>query len=107
MDYGNYYCNRFFEIGYKNMSPTGRDWMLKTLSCLQESLEKNATLNSSKDCTELKDSAMKEHVQCYLSSGFCHLEARDFIAIKMVVKSKDLFLNQNMKIINEVFKQCF
>jgi len=106
LSYGNFYCNRFLVRGYPRMTTSGQDFIVRTLSCLQETMEKDLLNTPITSCPALKKMALEEHIECYLSSGFCHLKPHDLYNVKLVIKSKDIFFGKNFKVVKEVLKHC-
>lgn len=78
--FGRHYCLRYGNR-INSFSENGKTWTQKVRKCLireMSSYEENLT------CGQLKRRAFKDHVPCYLESGFCHLSLRDK---KLVLKT--------------------
>ncbi|MFT6071373.1 MAG: hypothetical protein ACJAT2_000555 [Bacteriovoracaceae bacterium] len=71
--FGQKYCLRFDERK-TNFSIAGKLWVAKTRYCLIEKLEDNIDARS---CRSIKKESFKEHLSCYVESGFCELSKAD------------------------------
>lgn len=79
--FGRKYCLRF-EERQSNFSDEGRAWMERVRSCLIRGMEEAPEALS---CRKFKRAAVKQHVPCYVESGYCELSKKDKKAvIKMI-----------------------
>lgn len=71
--FGKKYCLRFDKRKAK-FSIFGEQWISATRDCLIEKLGENI---DAKSCREIKKESFKEHLSCYVESGFCQLSKDD------------------------------
>ncbi len=71
--FGKKYCLRF-EKRAPQFSIAGELWVSKTRNCLIKKLEDNIDARS---CRSIKKESFKEHLSCYVDSGFCELSKSD------------------------------
>lgn len=71
--FGKKYCLRF-EKRKPKFSDAGEEWINRTRDCLIEKLNENLEAPS---CREIKKDSFKEHLSCYVDSGFCELSKAD------------------------------
>lgn len=83
INFGHYYCNKF-EIELKNPSSNLVNFLNDTRSCLIESIE---TIPIDTDCRKFKKKAFKDHVSCYVESGFCELSSKHKRKIISIIKN--------------------
>ena len=89
--YGYKYCKRFSRLE-PHLTVPGRDWVRKTLRCLQEHIDCNIPVDS--PCSAVKKSAYDSHPDCYVLSGVCFLDLNEWRKILAVIDSKDNDLKQ-------------
>ncbi len=82
LGYAYKYCDRFSKKQSK-FSAVGRQWMRETRTCLQENTL--ASVDSGKSCKQIKKSAFKGHVPCYIDAGFCELPFRDKFRVMKII----------------------
>lgn len=86
MGYGYKYCQRFTSLE-PSLSAPARDWLRKTLLCLQVYVDRNIPYNA--DCTTVKAMAFDSHPDCYVGSGVCFLDVDDWTAIWNTIDLQD------------------
>lgn len=85
--YGDKICNVFLDRLPHFSNPTGQDWVLKVLTCLQEALLPALNEQCELTCQQLFDTAFKSHPACYADSGVCFLPLQDLVQIVIAVGS--------------------
>ena len=73
LQFGRRYCLRY-EARKHLFSLQGQAWINDVRSCLIREMN---TYPADLTCGELKTRAFRDHVPCYLESGYCDLSARD------------------------------
>jgi len=73
LQFGRRYCLRF-EARKDRFSPLGQSWINDVRSCLIREMD---TYPPDLTCADLKTRAFRDHVPCYLESGYCNLSGRD------------------------------
>jgi hypothetical protein len=98
IDYGLRNCSYFTSVTYDFLSPKGREWLTKTLACLQDTLS-NYTLHNSPppSCEKISQEAFDSHVPCYVRSGLCKLSLADQIVIGTTPDVDALLSNDALK----------
>lgn len=71
--FGQKYCLRF-QRNVGKFSSQGREFIERTRHCLIDQLDK---MDSSIKCSKIKKQAFKDHVPCYVESGYCELSKHD------------------------------
>lgn len=93
--YGYKYCNRsLFGLLQEMQSEVGRQWVVKTVRCLQTKL--NDEIGSAgagrgamaMSCDQIRQTALDSHPDCYVDSGFCEMPMADKMKIFNTVKSE-------------------
>jgi hypothetical protein len=95
------YCLRY-EARNERFSQMGQEWVSNVRSCLIREMN---TYVDELTCGELKNRAFKDHVPCYIESGFCSLSNQDR---KQILKTIWPSL-KNIKVILsgiETYKSC-
>ncbi|TFK50704.1 hypothetical protein OE88DRAFT_287234 [Heliocybe sulcata] len=90
LGYGLKFCTKFSQERSK-LTPAGQTWMLNTMHCLQTALVPEATGEVQMTCQELLDTAFDTHAGCYIGSGLCTLNPKDWVAIVDIVRIGTLF----------------
>lgn len=80
-DFGYRYCRAFQEKRFQ-FSPKGREVLAKLRQCLALAVEQNQSLT----CQNTRDFALRSHVRCYLSEGYCGLSVLDKLRLIHVVR---------------------
>lgn len=80
MKFGYKYCREFIQQD-ASFSEPGRATLAKIRSCLISSLQAKTELT----CENVKARAEQDHVDCYLSSGFCELSSSDKMKLAEIV----------------------
>jgi hypothetical protein len=110
--YGYKYCNRsLFGLLQEMQSEVGRQWVVKTVRCLQTKLngefgagrgaqaedaagagvssESRVTWGAmAMSCDQIRQTALDSHPDCYVDSGFCEMPMADKMKIFNTVKSE-------------------
>lgn len=82
--FGKKYCNKFSK-NEASFSSDGQSWIEDTKVCLIASIEQ---LDESLTCKEYKAAAIKQHVPCYVDSGYCSLSKKDKLkVVKTIIAS--------------------
>lgn len=89
--YGDKICNEFLDRLSHFSAPTGQNWVLKVLTCLQEALVQPLNEQCDMSCQQLFDTAFKSHPACYADSGVCFLPVQDLVQIVITVGSDLVF----------------
>lgn len=71
--FGQKYCLRFQHNQVK-FSDQGQLFIERTRNCLINHLDK---MDSSVKCSKIKKQSFKDHIPCYIESGFCSLSNHD------------------------------
>jgi hypothetical protein len=71
--FGEKYCLKFEKVKTK-FTAVGEQWIESTRNCLIEKLGPNIDVKS---CREIKNESFREHLSCYVESGFCQLSKTD------------------------------
>ena len=80
--FGKKYCLRFEKKEHK-FTEAGKLWVEKTRECLIDKLDE---LDEDVSCKKLKKSAFKQHVACYVDSGYCDLKKKDRRALVSTIR---------------------
>lgn len=103
--YGYKYCNRsLFGLLQEMQSEVGREWVVKTVRCLQTKLNGELDMASAgraarvegrvvgsamaMSCDQIRQTALDSHPDCYVDSGFCEMPMADKMKIFNTVKSE-------------------
>ncbi len=89
--YGYKYCERFSRLEPRLSAP-GRDWLRKTLRCLQVYIDSNVPMDAR--CSTVKQMAFNSHPDCYVRSGVCFLDPGELALIFSVIDPEDNDLKQ-------------
>lgn len=96
------YCLRY-DARNERFSQRGQEWINNVRSCLIHEMN---TYVDDLTCGELKKRAFKDHVPCYIESGFCSLSNRDR---KQILKTIWPSLKSFQVVLSgiETYKSCF
>lgn len=90
--YGYKYCNRsLFGLLQEMQSEVGRQWVVKTVRCLQTKLNDEigaVGAVGAMSCDQIRQTALDSHPDCYVDSGFCEMPMADKMKIFNTVKSE-------------------
>jgi outer membrane protein OmpA-like peptidoglycan-associated protein len=89
--YGHKYCERFSQLE-PHLSAPGKDWVRRTLRCLQEHIDRNVPIDT--PCPQVKKSAFDSHPDCYVRGGVCFLDPNEWLGILSVIDIQDNDLKQ-------------
>ena len=113
LSYGNIYIKKFKTITQRTLSPSGREWLAKTLVNLQQAIEDKLMSDDPADKyienndEEFTDFAFDSHVEAYEKAGVLGLSVMDKVKIMLTPDAKDLFsdrgLQQASKIADDQF----
>jgi hypothetical protein len=93
LDYGYKYCQRFSDLTHdRRLSPAGRDWLGKTLLCLQQFVHEHVAYDAPPEA--VKKAAFDSHPDCYVLSGVCFLSPGDWEVIWETIDWADNDLKQ-------------
>ena len=84
--YGYKYCERFSQLEPRLSAP-GKDWVRKTLRCLQEHIDRNVPTDT--PCPQVRKSAYDSHPGCYVRGGVCFLDPNEWLDILSVIDPGD------------------
>lgn len=73
LQFGKRYCLRFTDR-LKNFSARGKMWVEEVRKCLIHNM---STYEEDVTCGQIRRKAFRDHVPCYVESGFCNLSLRD------------------------------
>lgn len=80
--FGLRYCEKF-EKKKHNFSDNGKLWMNEVKLCLISELEK---IDDNNSCSSFKKESIKNHVPCYINSGYCELSKKDKLVVINTIK---------------------
>lgn len=90
LNFGEKYCRQLNRNEHQ-LSTQGKQWLSKASICLQKKL---ASAQTFQNCTELRQQAFNNHVECYVDHGFCKLPNQDKL---IVLKSiQEVIFNQDV-----------
>lgn len=84
IDYGYKFCHKYWVEQTQNYRPKTQVWIAKVRLCLQERL---ASMPSEASCRETSDEAFRQHVPCYIETGFCRLPVLERMKVIDTMKS--------------------
>ncbi|RPA83350.1 hypothetical protein BJ508DRAFT_197606, partial [Ascobolus immersus RN42] len=91
LDYGKKYCNKF-ENAKSKFTTSGQRWVTKTMTCLQKKLVPAVKGTSGwTTCDAIEKKAFASHSDCYVSSGLCDLDPKDWAQIFLTVGAGGMF----------------
>ncbi|GAB4018120.1 MAG: hypothetical protein Fur0010_19140 [Bdellovibrio sp.] len=88
LGYGHHYCKRFTNKNIDRFTPEGQLFLIKNAQCLQDKLKQFTELNPTASCQSIKDYAIKTHMTCYQTSGFCGLRNYDKLSVLAIIRSE-------------------
>ncbi|KAF5345490.1 hypothetical protein D9757_013513 [Collybiopsis confluens] len=96
LGFGEKFCTKFnLPQNVGRLSDKGKEWMWDTMACLQRALVTEldipAPSSSSEACKALETKAFSTHAPCYLSSGLCSLNPKDWAVIVDIIGIRTLF----------------
>lgn len=95
------YCQQSVDKLNAKMSEQGKTWSKNVAICLQQSVEK---IPYEDNCSDVKKSAINEHVNCYKETGFCELSKRDQLKVIWMVHRElrhPQIMKEGFSIVNE------
>ncbi|CAF1574772.1 unnamed protein product [Didymodactylos carnosus] len=111
VNYGLRYCQKFAQ-NLAEFSFAGKNWVSKTMNCLQQSLVE-AYQDDTVTCDDITNAAFDSHAKCYVNSGICSLVLqsaenvfRDMKALGSVYDFKDFLSWKALKQIDETASAC-
>lgn len=102
--FGYQYCSQSLENLIHQVSPIGKKWIISTATCLQRKMQEE---NDQKTCSELKESAIESHSECYSEISFCSMKLSDIQKIfKMIYPelTDAKILKEGMAVLKECVK---
>jgi hypothetical protein len=103
MEYGQKYCDRFSQLGPKDLTPKGLEWRDRCLKSLQEAIETRRMEDPvgfaqlERDPEAFKKFAYDSHPDAYVQSGLYDLPAQDMMKIGTTPDLKDLFTKDGVR----------
>jgi hypothetical protein len=79
--FGQKYCKKFDKKSHK-FTNEGRKWIEEVRGCLIDNL---GSTSQELSCRKFRKAQVKNHIPCYLNSGYCSLSDKDKFQIKKVV----------------------
>ena len=92
LGYVGKYCHRFSTITTYKTSPKAQDWLKKTRECLIREFE--VSTNESMSCERVHQIGTDSHANCYVDSGFCELNVKDWFDIVHTIDRGDIPFQQ-------------
>lgn len=77
LGFGFRFCRVFLE-SQESYSPQAHQWLKDVRVCLMNALE-NTT--SEKTCGDIRRKAFHQHIDCYMSTGFCDIQNQEKLRI--------------------------
>jgi hypothetical protein len=87
--FGQKFC-QVFEREVDKFSPQGQEFLWTNMQCLQNRLVLPYVLINTRDCSNLKQSALDSHAPCYIKSGFCDLPFTDKLVLTKLLLENDI-----------------
>jgi len=84
-----------------HLSEEGKIWSKNVSQCLRDSVER---IPYDDNCTDAKQTAFREHGDCYVDTGFCQLSHKDQLHVAWFVKKeirRPIVLKQGFSILSE------
>lgn len=81
LGFGRKYCKKFERSSHR-FSESGKMWIEEVKECLIDNLGRTSQELS---CNNFRKAQVKNHIPCYVNSGYCSLNDRDKFQIKRVV----------------------
>lgn len=77
--FGHPYCSMFLSQTIGEVSPQGREWILRVGRCLQQKLAFYS--KESDPCWFIEQLAISTHAECYVEAGGCELDVSDLVPV--------------------------
>jgi hypothetical protein len=96
LSYGDKYCQKFSQLGAKDLSPEGLKWRDRTLKNLQNAMEQKRMEDPEgfakleRDPAAFKSFAYGTHPDAYIQGGLFKLPAQDLLKIAQTPELRDL-----------------
>lgn len=103
LSYGDKYCQKFSNLGPKDLSPAGLAWRDKTLKNLQDAIEAKRAADPAgfaqleRDPAAFKAFAFGTHPDAYIQGGLFDLPASDLLKIGTTPELRDLLSPDGIK----------
>ena len=104
LGYGTKYAERFYRQTRPWMSPAGRQWIDRTLVCLQETLQDR--IDATTACADVRTIAYDSHPECYVASGFCGLPWSDWLLVLATVDGADWLSRDAQRQVTATARAC-
>jgi hypothetical protein len=111
LSYGDKYCQKFSQLGPKDLTPQGLKWRDATLKNLQNAIEKKRMEDPEgfakleRDPAAFKKFCYDSHPDAYIQGGLFKLPAQDLLKIGSTPELRDLLGKDGIRQTVEVLKQ--
>ena len=79
ISYGYKFCHNFLNVNMK--TEKGKQWLMDTRLCLQQRVIESKQTN----CQDLWEDSIRDHVNCYIETGYCDLSSKEKTKVKYLV----------------------